>query len=121
MSVDLSLMDDFLEDLQKYAENADESRVADILMEGAEEIANDVRKLPSPRRQISGSYTHMLDAVSAEKKETSARVGWGKFYGYFVERGTSKMRAQPHISKVWESNKNKYIETMQRKLFDIGG
>ena len=116
MSVGLSGMDDFLEELRGYEKAA--GNVSEILMAGAEQLAEDIRKLPSPRRP-GGGYTHMLDSVSAAKKDDStAVVGWGKHYGMFLEHGTRKMRARPHMAPTWNNNKSRYYDLMAQKLHE---
>ena len=114
----LDPMDDFLQDLQKYEEAAGEFKLAEILIEGGNAFAEDVRKLPKPRRTVS-SATHMLDTVRATPKGNVVQIGWGAYYGPFVERGTRKMRAQPHLVPMWERNKEHYYKLMQAKLFTV--
>jgi HK97 gp10 family phage protein len=116
----LDLMDDFLEDLKKYEEAASDANIADVLLEGGNALAEDIRKLPRPRRGVSG-VTHMLDTVSAKPNGSVVQVGWGAYYGLFVERGTRKMRAQPHIIPAWSLNKERYYKLMQEKLFNTAG
>ena len=120
MAVTLDPMDDFLADLQKYEEAVSDANVANILIEGGNALAEDVRKLPRPRRSVSG-VTHMLDTVSAKPVGNVVQVGWGAYYGPFVERGTRKMRAQPHIIPAWSLNKERYYKLMQEKLFKTAG
>lgn len=120
MAVSLDPMEDFLKDLQAYEEAASDEKVADILMEGGNALAEDVRKLPRPRRAVAG-VTHMLDTVTATPKGSAVQVGWGAYYGAFVERGTTKMRAQPHLVQTWDQNKERYYKLMQEKLFKTAG
>lgn len=120
MSANLDGLQDFLDDLEKYAKAADDARVAEVLMAGGESLAEDVRKLPRPRRRLSG-ITHMLDTVKAVKEGAAVQVGWGAYYGAFVERGTRKMRAQRHMGPVWDANKERYYKQMQQKLFEANG
>ena len=120
MAVTLDPMDDFLADLQKYEEAASGLNIVNVLMEGGNALAEDVRKLPRPRRSTSG-VTHMLDTVSATPKGNIVQVGWGAYYGPFVERGTKKMRAQPHLVLMWNQNKERYYKLMQEKLFKTAG
>ena len=115
-------IDDFFKDLEEWAKIADDQHVADVLMVGGEALAEDIRKLPSPRSKRTG-YTHMLDSVQAKKADgrTAVEVGWGRYYGLFVERGTRKMRAQPHLHPTWDRNKDRYYKQMADKLFQIRG
>lgn len=111
-------MDLFFEDLEKYAKSMSDEKISDVLMVGGEMLAEDVRRLPSPRTNRTG-YTHMLDSVAAEKKGAVVYVGWGRYYGRFVEEGTTKMRAQPHLIPTWDANREKYYKAMNDKLFAI--
>ena len=115
-------MDDFFKDLDKWAKIADDEHVADVLMVGGEALAEDVRKLPSPRSNRTG-YTHMLDSVQAKRKSGEAAVEfvWCRYYGLCVERGTRKMRAQPHLHPAWNNNNERYYKLMADKLFQIRG
>ena len=118
---DLKGMDQFLEDLKKYEEAANDDHVAEVLMVGGEALAADVRRLPKPRR-TGGGYTHMLDSVHAVADGATVKVGWGQYYGYFVEHGTRKMQAQPHLISSWNQNRDRYVDLMRSKLFEkIGG
>lgn len=120
MAVSLDPMEDFLKELKAYEEAASEEKVAEILLEGGNALAEDVRKLPRPRRNLAG-ITHMLDTATATPKGNIVQVGWGAYYGAFVERGTKKMRAQPHLVPTWNQNKERYYKLMQNKLFNTGG
>lgn len=116
-------MDDFFKDLDEWAKIADDQHVIDVLTVGGEALAEDIRKLPSPRSKRTG-YTHMLDSVQAQQAKSGGvvvEVGWGRYYGLFVERGTTKMRAQPHLHPTWNNNKDKYYKLMADKLFQIRG
>lgn len=116
----LDPMEDFLKDLQAYEKAASDENVAAILLEGGNALAEDVRKLPRPRSNLSG-ITHMLDTATAVPKGNTVQVGWGAYYGAFVERGTRKMRAQPHLVPTWTQNQQRYYKLMQDKLFNAGG
>lgn len=84
----------------------------------AEMFAQDVRKLPRPRSMIAAAgYTHLLDTVTYRRNKSEIEVGWGKYYGPMVERGTRKMRGTPHIKPTFQSNQDKYFRAIQKKLF----
>ena len=108
--------------LEQYEKAADENRIADVLMIAGEALAEDVHRLPKPRRRGAG-YTHMLDSVQAAPSGKDAvLVSWGRYYGKFVEHGTKKMGAQPHLIPTWEQNKDRYYKMMQDNLFaKVGG
>ena len=111
-----------LDMLDEYEKAADDQNVADVLMIAGEALAEDVRRLPKPRRRGAG-YTHMLDSVApAQAGNAAVLVSWGQYYGKFVEYGTKKMQAQPHLIPTWERNKDRYYKLMQDNLFaKVGG
>ena len=45
---------EFLDDLEEYARAASDENLQKVLIAGGEALAADVRKLPKPRRNISG-------------------------------------------------------------------
>lgn len=110
----------FAELLEQYEKAAD--GIADVLIVGGEALAEDVQRLPKPRRRGAG-YTHMLDSVQAAPSGKDAvLVSWGQYYGKFVEYGTKKMDAQPHLIPTWDRNKDRYYKLMTDKLFEkVGG
>ncbi len=113
----LKLFADLLEQYEKAADG-----IADVLIVGGEALAEDVQRLPKPRRRGAG-YTHMLDSVQAAPSGKDAvLVSWGQYYGKFVEYGTKKMDAQPHLIPTWDRNKDRYYKLMTDKLFEkVGG
>ena len=112
----------FMELLEKYEEAASDQNIADMLMVAGETLAEDIHRLPKPRRRGAG-YTHMLDSVApAQQGKDAVLISWGRYYGKFVEYGTTKMKAQPHLVPTWEQNKDRYYKLMQDKLFaKVGG
>lgn len=118
MANDYTGFDDFSKMLEKYTENTDMDSVLNVLSIGAESLVQDVRELPRPRSQRSGGgWTHLLDTVIQKKNGEEIEVGWGKYYGMFLEKGTRKMSAQTHIAPTFNRNKEKYYEKMQKALF----
>lgn len=115
-------LEKFMDLLEKYEKAADDNHVAEVLMTAGSALAEDVHRLPKPRRRGAG-YTHMLDSVvAAPSGKDAVLVSWGRYYGKFVEHGTKKMRAQPHMIPEWERNKDRYYKMMQDKLFaKVGG
>jgi len=118
MSVDFtdSGMDLFSELIKEYSKKASPENVLNVMQEAADTLASDVRALPKPRSNIS-KPTHLLDTVTTKKIDGEIEVGWGKYYGPMVERGTRRMSAQPHLKPTWERNKKKYVDDMKKKLF----
>ena len=115
-------LEKFIDLLEKYEKAADDNHVSEVLMQAGEALAEDVHRLPKPRRRGAG-YTHMLDSVTAAPSGKDAvLVSWGRYYGKFVEHGTKKMSAQPHLIPEWERNKDRYYKMMQDNLFaKVGG
>lgn len=111
-------MNEFQKIIQEYQEKFEQSRIEAAMMEGAEQLARDVRALPKPRSRIQkAGYTHLLDTVSARKgKNGEIEVGWGKYYGPMVEAGTRKMNAQPHLRGQFKKDPNKYYNLILQKL-----
>ena len=112
----------FMDLLEKYEASASDKHISDVLMVAGETLAVEVHRLPKPRRRGAG-YTHMLDSVAAAPSGKDAvLVSWGRYYGRFVEHGTKKMQAQPHLIPTWEQNKDRFYRMMQDKLFEnVGG
>lgn len=105
-------LEDILSGYLKSADNA-----IKILEVGAAELVNNVRRLPSPRSRINaGGYTHLLDTISYKKVGDEIEVGWGKYYGPMVEKGTVKMRARSHLAPTYQMNKEKYYKKMIEKI-----
>lgn len=108
--------------LKEYEQAVSDQNISDVLMIAGEALEDDVHRLPKPRRRGAG-YTHMLDSVQAAPVGKDAvLVSWGQYYGKFVEKGTKKMGAQPHLTPTWEQNKDRYYKLMTDKLFSkVGG
>ena len=103
------------EELEKYLDKVDNA--VEVLETGAEAFVNDALKLPKPMSKIrKSSYTHLVRSFALRKKDKEIEVGWGKYYGPMVEHGTKNMDANPHISPLWEKNKEKYYKIMLTKL-----
>lgn len=101
--------------INDYAQKVD--HVTDVLEVGAKGFVNDLLKLPKPISRVKkAGYTHLVKSFSYKKKKEEIEVGWGKYYGPMVEKGTEKMNEQPHLYPVWDKNKEKYYKTMLTKL-----
>ncbi len=114
-----SVYDTGFDELQKlmeeYLQNVKEP--LEILEIGAKALVNDVRKLPKPRSSVNvAGYTHLLDTVTYEKNGDEIEVGWGKYFGPMVERGTKKMPGTAHMAPTFERNKEKYYQQMIEKI-----
>ena len=100
-----------LEQFIKLAEN-----ILDEEEKMAKEFVDDLLKLPQPKSNISKpGYTHLIDSFAYKRKENEIEVGWGKYYGPMVERGTVKMRAHSHLAPLWNKNSSKYVENFKKR------
>lgn len=118
---ELDFYSDGFDELSKLLEQykIDDMEVVDVLEEGAKELVKDVAALPKPRSAIkTAGYTHLLDTVTYKTAKKEVEVGWGKYYGPMVERGAKTMnKAHPHVSTTFEQNKERYYQTMIKKLY----
>lgn len=117
MSKSVEFMDTGFEGLEEllkeYSKKISDTELVETLSIGANLFVKDLKKLAKPRSKISASgYTHLVDSFKTRKTEKTVEVGWGKFYGSFVERGTKKMGAQPHLEPTFDSNKELYYRAM---------
>ena len=108
---------DFDELIEDYVKKVDGDAVTEILKVGADALVDDVHALPSPR-SARGHPTHMLDEISSRVMGEKVEVGWGSYYGLFLENGTRKMSARPHLKPTWETNKERYQELMISKIHE---
>lgn len=119
ITFDDSGMEDFEEMLKQYAAKADPENALDVIETGAKEFVNDLLKLPKPRSEVKKpGYTHLINTFAMERARDEIKVGWGKYYGPMVERGTKKMAARAHLKPLFEQNKEKYYRKMTEKIFD---
>lgn len=113
---DLKGFDELSKMLEQYEVTEEETMQA--LEAGAVEFVADVQKLPKPRSKVRASgYTHLIDTVTYKRNRNEIEVGWGKYYGPMVENGTMRMKGTPHVKPTFNSNREKYYETIKKKLF----
>lgn len=120
---DININGNGFDNLSKLLMNyqIEDNDVMKVLEDTAEELVKDVKKLPRPRSMITAAgYTHLLDTVSFRRKKSEIEVGWGKYYGPMLERGTRKMRASAHIKPTFQQNKERYYKNINKKLFGGG-
>lgn len=105
--------DELCSNLKDYAKKIESNQLLDVLEYGAKQFVNDLLKLPKPKSKINAvGYTHLVDTFAYRMKGSQVEVGWGKYYGPMVENGTRKMSAQPHLTKLFENQKQKYYKSM---------
>lgn len=104
---DLSLL------LKDIIDKTSDEKVMAALQKGADRFVADLDKLSKPYSQIhKAGYTHLIDTFSSRKAKKQVEVGWGKYYGPIVEKGSRLMKANPHMHPVFEKNANHYYRTM---------
>lgn len=109
--------DDLSKQLQDCVEKIEENHLLEILEYGAKQFVSDLLKLPKPKSRINANgYTHLVNTFAYRTKGKQIEVGWGKYYGPMVEDGTRRMKAQPHLVKLFENQKEKYYKSMIEKL-----
>jgi len=138
-------LDAFEKELSGWLKAATPETANAVLETAAEALVQDVRKLPKPRSQMGGSHTHLLDTIQKEKLSYGWAVGWGKYYGPIVEKGskgikkgttgksksgriitwangTRGMAAQPHLRATYDKNRATYDRLMaaefNRRVFN---
>lgn len=115
--LDESGLSDLLADLKELNQKFTDAQVLDSIEIGTDAFVNDLMMLPRPKSRISaGGYTHMVDSFASERSASGIKVGWGKYYGRFVEYGTRKMSAQPHLIPLYNRNQDKYIQLIRKDL-----
>lgn len=119
ITFDSSGMDELQNELKKLMDKASDEKALDIVEKGAEQFVEDLLKLPKPRRQIrSAGYTHLVSTFAQRRTRSDIEVGWGKYYGPMVERGTRTMKkSHPHMQPLFNQNQMKYYEAMKKELF----
>lgn len=111
--------DDFSRMIEELSRRMSEDAVLDAIEEGAKEFTNDLLRLPKPKSQITKTgYTHLIDTFACQRNGKEIEVGWGKYYGPMVEKGTKKMKAQPHLKNAYERNRNKYERLIINKILN---
>lgn len=119
ITFDNSGMDEFQDMLEEFIKATSESNVRTVLKKGADMFVDDLLRLPKPMSNISASgYTHLVSTFANRVKGGEIEVGWGKYYGPMLERGTIKMGAQAHLKPTFDSNASKYYKIMTDELWE---
>lgn len=71
------------------------------------------RRAPLRTGLLRRSYTHRLDA-----DKLGGRAGTNTFYAPFVEFGTRRMSAQPHLFPAFEEERPQFVQRAVRKIED---
>ena len=118
-------------------------RVADMKLEGMEDLLNEIEKLGKAGSRIenkalreagdvvkeaiqketpirSGKLKESINVSRVKNKDGAKRVEVGPnkdvFYSRFVEFGTVKMKANPFMARGYEVSKENAMETIEKKL-----
>ena len=111
MKNDFEDINDLIAEINEYSKKV--TNVDDMLMPAADLFVQDLNKLPRPMSKIkSAGYTHLVRSFSYRMSNHQAEICWGKYYGLMVEKGTRKMKKQPHLYDTFEKNKEKYYKKM---------
>ena len=107
-------LEELRQELADIAKSTDLNTRKQALEEGADIVVERARSI-APQR------TGLLKREGIDKGDNTGDkidVGWTKdgFYGRFLEYGTSKMAAQPHIRPAYEQTQTKVIDTMLREM-----
>lgn len=111
------MLDGFAEmqaELAEIVQDCDEKHREKALYEAACIITDEARrKAPIDTGRLSD-----WGIVSIVRNGNEADIGWtgDAFYGRFLEMGTSKMSARPHLRPAYEAKKNQVIEVMRKEL-----
>lgn len=117
VSDELAGFDDLSKYLQECTRKIESPHVQEVLEYGAKQFVNDLLKMPKPKSMINAiGYTHLVNTFAYRTKGKQIEVGWGKYYGPMVEDGTRRMASQPHLTKLFENQKEKYYKSMIEKL-----
>jgi len=68
-------------------------------------------RCPVDSGNLRGSYTHQVEA-----RDDKVVIGSNVEYSVYVEKGTSKSRAQPHLTPAAEENLGKIEEIVRKHI-----
>ena len=105
--------------LNEYSKKTSQENILNVMEKGAAALVRDIMALPKPRSDIrKAGYTHLLDTMSYRRNRGEIEVGWWKYYGPMVERGTHRApKGSPHVRPTFERNKGTYNNLMIKELF----
>ena len=111
-------METLLKQIKETAGISD-TEVLDCIERATEAYAADASKLPKPMSAIGKSgYRHLVRTVAQKRNRSrnELEVGWGKYYGPFLEYGTRKMAARRHLQPLWDAKKDHYYDLIQKEF-----
>lgn len=105
-------------DLERAARAVDEPTRKEALKAGADIIVEGARHIIAPHRREG----ILEENIVSQYKDEEQLIGWSAdgFYGRFLENGTSKMDAIPHVKTSYAEHKEKVaaamINTIKKKM-----
>lgn len=111
------MLDGFAElqsELAEIVQGCDEKHREKALYAASCIITDEARR----RAPVDTGYLSDRGIVSVVLNGNEADIGWTSdaFYGRFLEMGTSKMVARPHLRPAYEAKKNQVVEVMRKEL-----
>ena len=105
---------DLAKELSDIAKDCSDENRKRALEKGSDIIVKDARV----RAPINTGLLHREGIAAEVISGDEADIGWTNdaFYGRFLETGTSKMAARPHLRPAYEAKKNQVIEVMRKEL-----
>lgn len=90
-------------------------RLADdkaTLLPGAKVLKNEMLS------RVPRLFDQLYDSIDIRTEEGRLEIGAGDegFHGYFLERGTSKMSAQPWLAPSFDAGRGSAVNAIARKL-----
>lgn len=119
MSLDVEGLIGFEDVIEEYIAKAGDNETMHLLQIGADALVSDALKLPKPVSRIHApGYTHLVHTFASQtnNRRKEIEVGWGKYYGPMVEKGTRKMAPHPHLVPLYVQNQEKYANLMRAEF-----
>jgi HK97 gp10 family phage protein len=94
------------------------SRIENTALKEAGEVVRQAIEQEAPQKTGTLKKSIKTSGVKGRDGGKHVEVGPGKegFYGKFVEFGTVKMRANPFMSRGYETSKDEALATIEREL-----
>ena len=84
----------------------------ETLQPGAEILKDEMQS------RVPGDTFRLHDSIDVRRRGDTLEIGAGPegFYGYFLERGTSKMAAQPWLVPALDAARDRAVAAIGRKI-----
>ena len=102
------------QELNEIAKDCSETKRKQALEKGNDIIVKDARMRAPVRTGLLSRQGIVSEIINADEVD----IGWTEdaFYGRFLENGTSKMSARPHLRPAYEAKKNEVLQIMINEL-----